>query len=126
MSSTRTSLFIIPGKRAGKISQIINAQNAQNAQNIQNTQNAQNAQSKHAICICHNENINSKIVKNSNSDVIPLSTQVERTVSTIRYSNGGRVSYGNVIDGILVKKAIFLGRSEGQPGGIIGPLRNKF
>jgi len=108
MATTRTSVFFIPGKRAGNINRIVNNQ------------------CENATSACQNQNINSKIVKNSNSDVIPLSTQVERTVSAIRYSNGGRVTYGNIINGIQVKSITFLGRTEGQSGGIIGPLRNKF
>lgn len=108
MNSTRTSVLIIPGKRSGNISHIINSQD------------------KNALCGCHNENINSKIIKNSNSDVIPVTTRVERIVTNILYSPGGRVTYGNIVNGNLVRRSVFLGRSEGQPGGIIGPLRNKF
>jgi len=51
-------------------------------------------------------------------------TQNQRISSIINYSSGGRLQFGNVITGIA--SSTFLGRTEGQPGGIIGPLRNKF
>jgi len=49
--------------------------------------------------------------------------QNERIATIIQYSRGGRVQYGNQS---LNQPTTFLGRTEGQPGGIIGPLKNKF
>jgi len=49
--------------------------------------------------------------------------QNERIATIIKYSPGGRVQYGPTDTNQLVR---FLGRTAGQPGGIIGPLKNKF
>ena len=104
--STYTSRRIIPGRRAGNIQQIINGSSLCN---------------NGAVCPSP---INSKIIKNSNPDVIPFSTQTQRAVNAIRYASGGRIIYGNA--GYNSTGVTFLGRTEGQPGGTIGPLRNKF
>lgn len=96
------SRHIIPGRRAGLIGQIINSV-------------------KHVECTCPSPD-NTDIIKNSNSDVIPVYTQVSRTVSNIRYGFGGTTRFGNG----PISRIAFLGKLEGQPGGIVGPLRNKF
>ena len=62
-------------------------------------------------CICPSP-INSKIVKNSNPDVIPASTQRERVVNAIRYSSG-RVVFGNAP--YNSNGDTLLGRLQGQP-----------
>jgi len=74
------------------------------------------------VCICPSP-INSKIVKNSNPDVIPGSTQRERIVNAIRYSRGGKVVYGNAA--YQSSGNTLLGRLEGQP---LSPFlsRNRF
>jgi len=103
MASTYTSRYIIPGRRAGPIKQIINDINGGKFTSESNSEKS---------CVCPSP-INSKIVKNSNPDVIPGSTQVERAVNAIRYSRGGRVVYGNAAyqgDGITL-----LGRLQGEP-----------
>jgi len=102
------SLYIYPGRRAGNTRQIINVFN-------------NNVDVSNKNCICPSP-INSKIIKNSNPDVIPLSTQTARAVHAIRYARGGRVVYGNAQynssgDGKL------LGRVE---GGYEAPIKNKF
>jgi hypothetical protein len=74
-------------------------------------------------CFCSIPPDNKKIIKNSNSDVIPLSGQTPRIVASIRYSRSGRTIFG---DNGLITKLSFLGKIEGQPGGIGKPLRNKF
>jgi len=104
--STHTSRYIIPGRRAGNIQQIINLNKLCN--------------NNGAACPSP---INSKVINNSNPDVIPYSTQTQRAVNAIRYSIGGKIVYGN---GSINNGITFLGKREGQPGGIIGPLRNKF
>ena len=71
-------------------------------------------------CKCPQE-INTKVVKSSNPDVDPTLTQNQRAVNAIRYSVGGRVIFGNNGSGVT-----FLGRTEGQPGGIKFPPKNKF
>ena len=69
-------------------------------------------------------------------------TQLSRQVNTILYVPGGRTQYGNFLtrDDLInyleeVKynpyssvngRINFNGKFEGQPGGILGPLRNKF
>jgi hypothetical protein len=107
MSSTYTSVFIIPGRRAGNIKDIINDQKS-----IVN-------KSKY---ICPSD-INSKIVKNSNPDVIPGTTQRERAVNAIRYGRGGKTIFGNA--GYNSNGDTLLGRIQGGP---ISQLisRNKF
>ena len=69
------------------------------------------------------QEINKKVANNS-GDVDQTLTQSQRAVNAIKYSTGGRVVYGN--SGSTSNRLNFLGRTEGQPGGIIGPLRNKF
>jgi len=56
-----------------------------------------------------------------NPDIIE--TPNERIANIIRYSSGGKIQFGN--PGIY-QATTFLGRTEGQPGGIIGPIKNKF
>jgi hypothetical protein len=82
----------------------------------------------------------------SNTDVIQSYTQTSRVINAIRYSRGGRLNYGyfgetlpknTIFNGsgiinpengniITVKPISFLGRTEGQPGGLIGTIKNKF
>jgi hypothetical protein len=73
-------------------------------------------------CVCPSD-INSKIIKNSNPDVIPGSTQRERQVNAIKYGRGGKVIYGNV--GYNSSGDTLLGQLQGQP---LSPFlsRNKF
>ena len=87
-------------------------------------------------CLCVPASSNKKVLSNAVYDengiqVIPaviknldlVQTQNERIATIIRYSPGGRVQYGNVEN---IVPTTFLGRTAGQPGGIIGPLKNKF
>ena len=89
-----------------------------------------------------------KVINNSNQDVISQNTKVRRNVDTILYSLGGRTQYGfrqpqritrvltflervrGIIDreGIIERQGIIeiQGKREGQPGGIFGPIKNKF
>jgi histidinol dehydrogenase len=69
-------------------------------------------------------------------------TQVSRQVETILYVPGGRTQYGNFLTrneltnyleevkynpyALSNGRVNFNGQFEGQPGGIRGPLRNKF
>ena len=66
-----------------------------------------------------------KVINNSNQSVIPENTQVDRAVNTILFVPGGRTQYGNRSARSLTRIA-FLGRLEGQPGGTLGALKNKF
>ena len=72
------------------------------------------------VC-CSKLNINKKVIVNSNQTVIPQNTQVDIAVNAILFSLGGRTQYGQTN-----RPLRFLGRTEGQNGGIIGPLKNKF
>jgi hypothetical protein len=88
---------------------------------------------------CCNANDKYKVMNNSNQNVISEHTQVRRNVDTILYSLGGRTQYG-FIQPQQVGRIRFLaqrrlerqkrleiqGRLEGQPGGILGPIKNKF
>ena len=97
-----------------------------------------------------------KVINNSNQDVIAQNTKVRRNVDTILYSLGGRTQYGFIQPQRLIRFNTFLGRierigiierqgriegqeilniqgrimkqgrTEGQPGGILGPIKNKF
>ena len=70
-----------------------------------------------------------KVMNNSNQTVISQHTKVRRNVDTILYSFGGRTQYGFIQPQRLrrIRKIItFLGRTEGQVGGILGPIKNKF
>jgi hypothetical protein len=113
MASTYRSLYLITGRRAGNIKQIIN--NALSGEFILDERTSK-------ICYCPSP-INSKIIKNSNQNVIPGTTQRERAVNAIKYATGGRVVYGN--DAYQSSGNTLLGRLQGQP---LSPFlsRNKF
>jgi hypothetical protein len=102
MASTYASRYIIAGRRAGPIKQIINDVNSGKIASDDNQKKS---------CYCTSP-INSKIVKNSNPDVIPGSTQRERVVNAIRYSSG-RVVFGNAP--YNSNGDTLLGRLQGQP-----------
>ena len=74
------------------------------------------------------QNINYKTL-NSNADVDQSLTQVQRQVNAIKYSIGvgGTITFGPQQQQQQLPQLItFLGKTEGQPGGIkMGP-RNKF
>jgi hypothetical protein len=73
------------------------------------------------VCNCP---VQDKTSINTSSDNNNQYTENQRIADLVRNSLGGRVQYGNNIN--RQQLATFLGRTEGQPGGIIGPLRNKF
>ena len=66
-----------------------------------------------------------KLMYNSNQFVKPENTRVDRAVNTILFVPGGRTQYGNRYT-LGLTRISFLGRLEGQPGGILGPIKNKF
>jgi hypothetical protein len=73
------------------------------------------------------QNINYKTL-NSNADVNQSLTQVQRQVNAIKYSIGvgGTITFGQQPLQQRTQLITFLGKTEGQPGGIqMGP-RNKF
>lgn len=74
------------------------------------------------VC-CPKLNINKKVIVNSNQTVIPQNTQVNLAVNAILFSLGGRTQYGFRQPNRPLR---FLGRTEGQNGGILGSLKNKF
>ena len=70
---------------------------------------------------------NKKVLLSSNNDSTGTTT-VQRQVNTILYVGGGRTTFGNQIlnDNQIVTSSItFLGKREGQPGGIQGFLRTR-
>jgi len=103
MASTYASRYIIAGRRAGPIKQIINDVNSGKIASDDNQKKS---------CYCTSP-INSKIVKNSNPDVIPGSTQRERAVNAIRYGRGGKVVFGNAA--YQSNGDTLLGQLQGQP-----------
>jgi hypothetical protein len=66
-----------------------------------------------------------KIIRNYNDSVIPQNTQVDRAVNTILYSLGGRTQFG-YIQPQRRERILLYGKLEGQNGGILAPLKNKF
>jgi hypothetical protein len=60
-----------------------------------------------------------------NGIVNPTQTQAQRAATIINYSKGGSVKYGNQ-NNVYGNVVTFLGKTEGQPGGLNRPLRNKF
>lgn len=102
--------------------------------------NRQSQSGNNLLCLCVPASSNKKVLSNAVYDengilikpaviknLVLFQTQNERIATIINYSPGGRVQYGN--SGMICKinrPTTFLGRTEGQPGGIIGPLKNKF
>jgi hypothetical protein len=72
------------------------------------------------VC-CPEPSNKKKIIVNSNQTIIPQNTQVNLAVNAILFSLGGRTQYGQPN-----RPLRFLGRTEGQNGGILGPLKNRF
>lgn len=61
----------------------------------------------------------------NNGIVNETQTQSQRIATIINSYPGGRVNFGNQIIGNSTP-ITFLGKTEGQPGGLNRPLRNKF
>ena len=121
MTSLSNAAYFGPGGVTSVTRQIINRQ-AQSGGN--------------PTCICIPASSNKKVLSNAVYDenglqVRPVvtknldlvQTQNERIATIIKYSRGGTVQYGNFGN---TDPVTFLGRTAGQPGGIIGPLKNKF
>jgi len=66
-----------------------------------------------------------KVINNYNEFVIPQNTQVNKAVNTILYSLGGRTQFG-FIQPQRRERILLYGKLEGQNGGILAPLKNKF
>ncbi len=75
---------------------------------------------------CCNVSGKYKVINNSNQNVISQHTQVRRQVDIILYSLGGRTQYGFIQPQRVQTLITFLGRMEGQSGGILGPIKNNF
>jgi hypothetical protein len=75
---------------------------------------------------CCNVSGKYKVINNSNQNVISQNTQLRRQVDTILYSLGGRTQYGFIQPQRVQNLIRFLGRTEGQSGGILGPIKNSF
>jgi hypothetical protein len=106
MSSSYASIYFIAGRRAGPIKQIINDMGCDDLKQY----NVGNCKS----CICPSP-INNKIIKNSNPDVIPGTTQRERVVNAIKYVPSGQIVYGNPSYNYKANGVALLGRIQGQP-----------
>jgi len=66
-----------------------------------------------------------KVIRNYNEYNVPQATQVRRAVDTILYSLGGRTQYG-YRQPQRRERILLYGKLEGQNGGILAPLKNKF
>jgi len=73
----------------------------------------------------HINNNNYKIIRNYNQYNIPQTTQVRRAVDAILFSLGGRTQYG-YIQPQRPQRILLHGKLEGQNGGLLAPLKNKF
>jgi hypothetical protein len=70
-------------------------------------------------------NNKNKIIRNYNQYNIPQATQVRRAVDAILFSLGGRTQYG-YIQPQRPQRILLHGKLEGQNGGLLAPLKNKF
>ena len=66
-----------------------------------------------------------KVIRNYNEYNIPQTTQVRRAVDAILFTLGGRTQYG-YIQPQQRERILLYGKLEGQNGGILAPLKNKF
>jgi len=100
--------------------------------------NRQSQSGDNTNCVCVPQSTNKRVYDtsytNTEDQVIHrqlivnpdnIQTQNQRIATTIRTATTGRVQYGN--PGIA-QSTTFLGKTAGQPGGIVGSLRlrNKF
>jgi len=90
----------------------------------------QSGKNNNSSCVCPNTNNNKQVLTNSNN--IQGQTQNQRISNIVNNYLGGKTQFGNTIinNGILCNNIsnpiTLLGRTEGQPGGIIISLKNKF
>jgi hypothetical protein len=68
---------------------------------------------------------NIKVIRNYNAYNVPQNTQVQKAVDSILYSLGGRTQYG-YRQPQRRERILLYGKLEGQNGGILAPLKNKF
>ena len=71
------------------------------------------------FCQCFQDKVN----KSKIGYIDPLLTQSQRISILVNENLGGRTQFGNINGQVLTN---YLGRAYGQPGGSMGPLRNKF
>ena len=106
---------------------------------IQKLRDQNNVIVDNLYCQCF---INDKDTKMLLAPSVQTDTMLERQVNTIKYVPGGRTQYGNFPTNELLMLYLqersrnpnylnnglinFNGTYEGQPGGMLGPLRNKF
>ena len=89
-------------------------------------------------CACL-EPVVSKTNFSSGNNIISTNTKTERVTNSIRYSLGGITRFGNqpILNQYNSSKyfqcytnsndlVTFLGKTEGQSGGTLGPAKNKF
>lgn len=70
-------------------------------------------------CQCIQEKVNT--IKNAGND--PSQTENRRISQILSNNLGGKITWGNYGNPAVLN---YLGRVEGQPGGSLAPLRNKF
>jgi hypothetical protein len=65
------------------------------------------------------------VIRSYNAYNVPQNTQVQKAVDSILYSLGGRTQYG-YRQPQRRERILLYGKLEGQNGGILAPLKNKF
>jgi hypothetical protein len=86
------------------------------------------AKTDNSFCECAQTASSKKVYNPNTSQEIIVNPQNEQTwnqkvATLVLYSQGGRTQFGYSAE---IQNVRFLGRVEGQLGGIIGPLRNRF
>lgn len=127
----RRQLTIIPGARATCLPlPRVNPTNNNNDNDNDNNNNNNNNIAKHdAIASCNSSGYTTyedkrKSISNSSTSFNDQTlTQVAQTVAAIRNTMGGTIGFGPTQ---CSKPITFAGYTEGQPGGMRMPIRNKF
>jgi len=74
---------------------------------------------KYSTCQCIQQKVNN--VKSGGND--PTQTENMRIGQILSNNLGGKITWGNFGTPVALN---YLGRAEGQPGGSLKPLRNRF
>jgi hypothetical protein len=78
-------------------------------------------ENKNSSCVCPKLN-NKKVLITSNN--VQGQTKNQRIANIVNNYLGGKIQFGNYTE--RRQPILFMGKMEGQSGGIMGPLKNKF